>query len=86
MLRKAENDYYPPAIRPLSSSISKVNPASSEVGDIQGSLPKIPVATNTPSEGAEQAEDTSKIGEINKEVVQGSGIPPIAPKDPSKEK
>ena len=86
VLRKVENDYYPPTIHPLSSLNSKVNPASSEVGDIQGSLPKIPVATNTHSEGAEEAEDTSKIGEINKNVVQGFGLPPIAPKDPLKEK
>ena len=86
VLRKAENVYYPPAIRPLSSSDSKANPASSEAGGIQGSLPKVPLVANTPSKRAEQVEDTSKTGEINKDVVQGSGLPLIAPKDPSKEK
>ena len=86
MLRKAESVYYPLAIRPSSSSDSKADPASSEAGDIQSSLPKVPPAANTPSKGAKQAEDTSMTGEINKDVVQGSGLPPIAPKDPSKEK
>ena len=69
VLRKAKNVYYPPAIHLSSSSDSKADPASSKAGDIQGSLPKIPPAANTPSEGVEQAKDTSKTGEINKDVV-----------------
>ena len=35
---------------------------------------------------AEQVEDTTKTGDVNKEVVQGVDLPLIAPKDLSKEK
>ena len=34
----------------------------------------------------EQAEDTTKAGDVNKEVVQGANLPLIAPKDLSMEK
>ena len=52
----------------------------------QGSPPKAPPAANTSSKKAKQAEDTAKTGDINKEVVQGADLPPVAPEDPSKEK
>ena len=86
VLRKAEIVYYPPAIRPSGSSSSKVTLVSSEAGEGQGSPPKAPPATNTSSKGVEQAEDTAKVGDINKEMAQGADLPPAAPKDPSKEK
>ena len=59
---------------------------SSEAGEGQGSPPKVPPTTNTSSKGVEQAEDTTKVGDINKEMAQGADLPPAAPKDPSKEK
>ena len=59
---------------------------SSEAGEGQGSPPKAPLTANTSSKVAKQAEDTVKIGDINKEVVQGADLPQVAPKDPSKEK
>ena len=86
VLRKGKSIYYPPAIRPLRSLDSKADPASSEVGEIQGSLPKAPLTAHTSSKGAEQAEDTIKTGDVNTEVVQGLDLPPLAPKDLSKEK
>ena len=86
MLRKAESVYYPPAIRPSSSSSSKADWVSSEAGEIQGSSPKAPPVANTSSKGVEQAEDTVKTGDVNEGVAQGADPPPIAPKDLSKEK
>ena len=74
MLRKAENIYYPSAIRLQSSSGSTADP------------PKAPPAVSTTSEGVEQAEGTSKAGEVNTEAVQGSNIPHPTPRDTSKEK
>nr|POE55227.1 hypothetical protein CFP56_02227 [Quercus suber] len=86
MLRKAESVYNPPAIRPSGSSSFKADSVSLEVGEGQGSPPKAPPTANTSSKETEQAEDTAKLGDINKEVVQGVDLPPIAPKDLSKEK
>ena len=80
MLRKVESVYYPPAIRLSGFSGSKAASVSSEAGKGQGSPLKAPPTTNTSSE------DTAKIGDINKEVVQGADLPPAAPKDPPKEK
>ena len=74
VLRKAESIYYPPTIRPQSSSGSTTDPL------------KAPPAVGTTSEGVEQAEDTSKAGEFNIEAVQGFDLPPPAPRDTSKEK
>ena len=74
MLRKAESIYYPPAIRPQSSSNTMANP------------PKAPPAIGAITEGAEQAEDTSKAKEVNREAVQGSELPPPAPRDTSKKR
>ena len=51
--RKAESVYYPPVIHPSSSSDSKVDPMSSEVGEIQGSPPLAPPVAHTSSKGAE---------------------------------
>ena len=74
VLRKAESIYYPPTIRPQSSSGSMTDP-----------LKALP-AVGTTSEGVEQAEDTSKAREFNIEAVQGFDLPPPATRDTSKEK
>ena len=47
---------------------------------------KAPPAVGTTSKGVEQVEDTSKAGEVNIEAVQGFELPPLAPRDTSKEK
>ena len=46
-LKRVENVYYPPTIRPSGSSGSKADPMSSEVGEGQGSPSKAPSAANT---------------------------------------
>ena len=74
VLRKVESIYYPPAIRPQNPLGFTFDP------------PKIPPAVGTTSEEVEQAKDTSKVGEVNIEAVQGSDVPPSAPRDTSKEK
>ena len=86
VLRKAESIYYPLAIRPSSFADSKADLVSSEAGEIQDSPPKAPPAANTSSEETEQAEGVTKVGDVNKGVVQGFDLPLTAPKDPSKEK
>ena len=73
---KAESIYYPPVIHPQSSSGSTTDTPP----------PKAPPTIGTTSEGVEQVEDTSKAGEVNIEVVQGSDLPPPTPRDTSKEK
>ena len=59
---------------------------SSVASEGQGSPSKAPSVANTSSKEAKQAEDTTKTGDINKKVVYGANLPPIAPKDHSKEK
>ena len=46
-LRRVENVYYPPTIRPSGSSGSKADPMSSEAGEGQGNPSKAPSAANT---------------------------------------
>ena len=53
MLRRAKSVYYPPAIRPASSSDFKVNPASSEAAEAQGSQTRAPPVVNISFEGGE---------------------------------
>ena len=69
VLRKAGSVCYPPAIRLASFSDSKVDPSPSEAGEVQGSPPKAPPTTDTSSEGREQAEDTTRAGDVNKGPV-----------------
>ena len=81
ILRKAESIYYPPAIRPSSSSDSQAGPVSSEAGEIQGSPSKTPPIANTSSKWAKLAEDTLGAGDANKETVQSTKLPPPISKD-----
>ena len=74
VLRKAESIYYPPAIRLQNSSDSTADP------------PKAPPAIGAITKGTEQAEDTLKAGEVNREAIQGFELPPLAPRDTSEEK
>ena len=86
VLRKAGSVYYPPAIRLASSSDSKADPAPSEAGEVQGSPPKAPPAANTSSKGGEQAEDTTKAGDVNEGTIQGTDLAPAVLGDLLKEK
>ena len=81
ILKKAKSIYYPPAIRPSSSSDSQAGPMSLEVGEIQGSPSKTPPIANTSSKGEKLAEDTSGAGDANKEIVQSTKLPPPIPKE-----
>ena len=74
VLRKAESIYYPPAIRLQNSS------------DFTADPPKAPPAIGAIIKGTEQAEDTLKAGEVNREAIQGFELPPPAPRDTSEEK
>ena len=76
----------PPAICALGSSGSWAEPVPPEAGEGQGSPSKAPSAVNTSSQEAGQAEDIAKLGDVNKEVVQDVALPPVASKEPSKEK
>ena len=76
ILRKLESIYYPLAIRPSSSSGSQADPVSSEDGEIQVSPSNVPPIANTSSKGVELAEDTSGMGDANKEAVQSTELPP----------
>ena len=66
VLRKAESIYYPPTICLSSSADSKVDPMSSEAGEIQDNPPKAPPTANTSSEETEQIEGVTKTGDVNK--------------------
>ena len=68
-LRRAENVYYPPAIRPSGSLGFKVDLVSLKAGESQGSPSKAPPVANTSSKEVNQAEDIAKLGDINNEVV-----------------
>ena len=74
MLRKVESIDYPSTICPQSFS------------DSTSDLPKVLPVIGTITEGVKQTEDTSKVGEVNREAVQGSKLPPPAPRDTFKEK
>ena len=74
VLRKAESIYYPPTIRLQNSS------------DFTADPPKAPPAIGAIIKGTEQAEDTLKAGEVNREAIQGFELPPPAPRDTSEEK
>ena len=86
VLRKAKSVYYLPAICLASSLDSKADPAPSEVGEGQGSPPKAPSAANTSSKGGEQAEDTTRDGDVNKGIIQGTDLAPTVLGDLLKEK
>ena len=86
MLRKQESIYYPPTIRPPSSSGSQVDLLSSKAGEIQGNPSKVPPAVDTSSKGAKLAEDASGMRGANKETVLSTELPPPILKDLPQEK
>ena len=76
VLRKAENIYYPPAIRAPSSSSSKTD-APPEVVDLEKqSLGKVPPLLGSPTKLAEQPKADEKGVKMNKEVAFDGNVPP----------
>ena len=76
VLRKAENIYYPPAIRAPSSSSSKTD-APPEVVDLEKqSLGKVPPLPGSPTKLVEQPKADEKGVKMNKEVAFDGNVPP----------
>ena len=57
-----------------------------KAAEAQGSPPRAPPVANTSSVGGEQAEDTTKAGDANQGIVQGTDLAPIVQGDFLKEK
>jgi len=85
-LRRAENVYYPLAIRALGSSGSKADPISSGTDKSKESPTKVLPIANISSKEAKPFEDAKKAANTTKEGAYDAALPPIAPKNPSKEK
>lgn len=85
-LRKAKNVYYPLVIRSSGSLGFKADPVSLEADEGKESPPKAPPIANISSKEAGQSEDAEKEVDTTKEGAHDVALPPIALKDPSKEK
>lgn len=82
ILRKAENIYYPSAIRALSSSSSKID-ALPEVANFEKQNPhEAQPPPNNPPKLAEQPKDGEKEVETNKETASDTNVLPVVPQDP----
>ncbi|XP_023883751.1 uncharacterized protein LOC111996049 [Quercus suber] len=76
----------PPAIRASGSSGSKADLVSSGTNEGNESPTKALPTTNVSSKEAELSKDAKRATDITKEVAYDAALPPVAPKDPSKEK
>ena len=85
-LRRVESVWYPPAIRASGSSGSKADIATKEANTGKESPTKVLPSVNSPSKEAERPKVAEKETDITKEVAHDVAQPPVAPKDPSKEK
>ena len=85
-LRRAENVYYPPAIRASSSLSSKAGSVSEEADEGKESPTEALPTANISPEAAEQFKVVEKAVDTTKEVAYDAHLPLAAPKDPSKEK
>ena len=84
--KRVESAYYPPAIQASGSSGPKVDAASKEVGTRKESPAKaLPSIQSLPKE-VELLAGAEKPAEVTKEVANDAILPPVDPKDPSKEK
>lgn len=84
-LRRAENVYYPPAIRALGplGSMAEATPKGPDLSkDVPAKAP--PPSSNSHSKEAEQVRAAKKEKGTTKGVVPEVTKPPVAPKDPSK--
>ena len=86
VLRRAENVYYPQVIRSSGSSGSKANLASSGIDKGKESPTKALPTTNISSKEAKPSEDAKKVADSTNEVARDVALPPVAPKDFSREK
>ena len=84
--RKVESVYYLPTIHVSGSLGSMVDIASKEANDGKESPTKVLPSVNIPSKETEQPEVAEKATDITKEVAHYANLPPVVPKDPSKEK
>ena len=85
-LRRAKNVYYPLAIRVLGFLGSKADLVSSGTDKGKESPTKVLPIANISSKEAKSFEDAKKAAATTKEGAYDAALPPIAPKDPSKEK
>ena len=85
-LRRAENVYYPPAIRASGFSSFKTDLVSKEADEGKESPTKAPPTANISPEVAEESEDAEKATDATKEVAYDAHLPPAAPKDPLRRK
>ena len=84
-LRRAENVYYPPAIRASGSSSSKAGSISEEADEGKESPTEALPTDNISLDVAEQFEDVEKAADTTKEVAYDAHLPPAAPKEPPQE-
>ena len=81
-LRRAENVYYPPAIRASSSLSSKASSVSEEADEGKESpIEALPTANISP-EAAEQFKVVEKAVDTTKEVAYDAQLPLATPKEP----
>ncbi|KAL0000073.1 hypothetical protein SO802_019675 [Lithocarpus litseifolius] len=81
-LRRAENIYYPSAIRALGLSGSKVETSLKDPDPSKGIPTKALPSSNNPPKEAEQAGAVEKAKDTTKGVVPEATKPLAAPKDP----
>ena len=76
----------PQAIRNSSSLGSKANLVSSGIDESKESPIKALPSANISSKDAELSEDEKKVVDLTKEAARDAALPPMAPKDSSKDK
>ena len=84
-LERAESLYYPPSIQASSSSSPKADATSKEVDTEKESPAKALPSIQSSSKEVELPEGAEKLAEVTKEVAHDAILPPVDPKDPSKE-
>ena len=85
-LKRAKSVHYLPTIRASGSSGFKADTASKEANEGKESLTKALPTANIPPKKAEQSKVVEKAADTSKEVAHDATLPPIALKDPPKEK
>ena len=76
----------PQVIRNSSSSGSKANLVSSGIDEGKESPTKALPSANISSKDVEPSKDAKKVANLTKEAACDAALPPVAPKDSSKDK
>ena len=76
----------PQALRNSSSSGSKANLVSSGIDEGKESPTKALPSANISSKDVEPSKDAKKVANLTKEAACDAALPPMAPKDSSKDK